>query len=648
MLLILIFSTWAETFDTQNFFPPNDWLIVNEDALDAVWYRASGSAHSGQYAAACYYDTLYSGLSYTNLDYLITPRIIPQQDDTLLNFWYKCSTTEPCTLDIMGCLSAPPSMIAFSVLQSFLLTDTVWIQKTVSLTAYNGTPVYLAFRVRRIPFHDTVRLDDISLPALTTQPFICNGRLRTKGPPSQKYLQVWGTNYEMGFAHGYLIASEFMSIYINKWIGYTEFHSGTPEYWENTYLPWWRAKYYVPTKFQEEAQGIIDGIVAKGVSLYHPALGRNLTAEDILALTGGGDFISFGCSSLSGWGNSTINDDTLQGGYIIARNVDGSMGLYTTLANSSLIIAFSSSNPGDQRFFNITMAGVFGASSCLNEHGVGLGQNTGNHPDTNTIPPNSLLGDYLSSRLAIELIDPDGNGVNDIYDIDSMKINNEHIRSNDIHLYSPYDGAHPDPGAILEINHLADTLRYAIHNYIEPPIYSSWNLAVTNHDRLLYPPVYCQRYQRIADSLNADYHLSIRRAIRIANSVAVDYIPTTGQGTYKSLVILPNIGVEHPDWPCVGVSYARRFRAAHTQKKVWYSWNELFDGISDVKEVVVRPVRNRSRAATIVAGPLRLSYKEGYRIFDITGRQFHNLDPVPGVYFVEVNGKVVNKIIKVR
>lgn len=648
LLVLLLCCAWTETFETQNFFPPNDWIIVNEDALDAVWYRTLDQGHSGVCAAICYYDTTYSGLSYTNLDYLITPRVLPQFSDTLVQFWYMATSATPCSLDIMVSTASIPDMTMFNIVQTFLLADSTWTEQTVSLSSYSGTPIYVAFRIRRIPLQGAVALDDITLPNTTSQPYICNGRLRTKGPPSQKYLQVWGSNYEMGFAHGYLHASEIMSVYLHKWIGYTSYHSRTPTSYENEYLPWYREKYYVPVKFQEEAQGIIDGIATKGVSLYHPDLGRDLIAEDIVVVTGAGDMVEFECSSLSGWGGSTSADDTLQDGYIIARNADGTVGLYMTLANGSLIIAYSPSDPDEQRFFNVSFAGVFGAFSCLNEHGVGICSNSGNHPDTNAIPPNSLLGALLSSRLAIETKDPDGNGVNDIFDIDSMKNHSENLRSNLYHVYSPYDAAHPIPGAVIEMNHRGDTMRFSTHNSIPPPINSAWNLAVTNHDRLLYPPVFCARYLRLADSLNADFHLSTQRAMTIANTVARGYNSGTSGGTYHSVVIRPNIAIEHPDWPCVGVSYARCYRAAHTQGKIWYSWNELFDGVPGVAEVVQQPIKKTVSMATIVSGPLQMPEDKNCKIFDITGRVVMPDRIKPGIYFIEVDGEIRQKIVKVR
>ena len=52
--------------------------------------------------------------------------------------------------------------------------------------------------------------------------------------------------------------------------------------------------------------------------------------------------------------------------------------------------------------------------------------------------------------------------------------------------------------------------------------------------------------------------------------------------------------------------------------------------------------------ATIVRGPLPLPVDKEYKVFDISGREVvpHNLRA--GIYFIEIEGDVVQKIIKVR
>jgi hypothetical protein len=51
---------------------------------------------------------------------------------------------------------------------------------------------------------------------------------------------------------------------------------------------------------------------------------------------------------------------------------------------------------------------------------------------------------------------------------------------------------------------------------------------------------------------------------------------------------------------------------------------------------------------TIVTGPLSLFGDREYRIFDVIGRQIHTLNPAPGIYFIEVDGKISEKIVKIR
>lgn len=62
------------------------------------------------------------------------------------------------------------------------------------------------------------------------------------------------------------------------------------------------------------------------------------------------------------------------------------------------------------------------------------------------------------------------------------------------------------------------------------------------------------------------------------------------------------------------------------------------DGLSIHKDMI----------STIFSGSLLFLTDKRYRIFDIAGREIHTLNPVPGVYFVEINGKITKKIAKIR
>ncbi len=650
ILVLSLLCAWTEGFETQNYFPPNDWIIVNEDALDAVWYRDSTEGYTGTHCATIYGDTLYSDLSFTNQDYLITPQMLSQGSDTLVSFWYHASSSAGCSLDVLVSTSSPPAMPSFSSQQTFYVTNTSWIQQAISLSSYNGIPIYIAFRIRRLPTQQQFYLDDITLPQTTSQPPICNGRLRTKGPPSQKYIQVWGSNYEMGYAHGFLLAEEVMAQATRWLIGNTSHHIFTPAQWENMILPYWSIRFSVPSKYQQEAQGLYDGLIAKGVSPFHPGLARDITVQDILCSSVWCDLFGFACSSVSGWGESTANDDTLQGGLVMCRDMDFFAGRCMSATNTSLVVACSPSASNEQEFISIGGAGEIGCGSGVNREGVGLCLNMGNHADTNYVPPNSLVPIMLSTRNAIEIIDPDNSGVHDIFDITYSLDYETSLFTWEMHLFSPYGIPQPTPAGILELNNIGDSLRLVSDNTIPPQINSQFNLAVTNHHRVLYPPVYCSRYQEMADSLNADFHLTTQRAIAIENAVAREYSSSYGHCTAQQMVFRPNIMIEHSDWPCIGVSYACRMVAAHHFPKIWYSWDELFEGVPGIEEgpSISADFESNRIITSILAGRLLLPRGKKCKVFDIVGRVVEPDRIRPGIYFIEIDGVVTKKVVKVR
>ncbi len=60
------------------------------------------------------------------------------------------------------------------------------------------------------------------------------------------------------------------------------------------------------------------------------------------------------------------------------------------------------------------------------------------------------------------------------------------------------------------------------------------------------------------------------------------------------------------------------------------------------------PEKHDDIRTTIFKGPLILPAGKSCRVFDISGRQVHTLNPAPGVYFIEVDGKIQQKIIKIK
>ena len=52
--------------------------------------------------------------------------------------------------------------------------------------------------------------------------------------------------------------------------------------------------------------------------------------------------------------------------------------------------------------------------------------------------------------------------------------------------------------------------------------------------------------------------------------------------------------------------------------------------------------------ATIFSGPLQLPKGKNCKVFDVTGRVVAPDKIKPGIYFVEVDGKITRKVVKVR
>jgi len=66
------------------------------------------------------------------------------------------------------------------------------------------------------------------------------------------------------------------------------------------------------------------------------------------------------------------------------------------------------------------------------------------------------------------------------------------------------------------------------------------------------------------------------------------------------------------------------------------------------RDNVFTRVKGRYLGATIFAGPLQLPEDKTCRVFHITGRVVTPEKMRPGIYFIEVDEKIVQKVIKVR
>ena len=115
---------------------------------------------------------------------------------------------------------------------------------------------------------------------LTSEAVAVNGSLEYK--ENQEILNFWGSNYEMGFAQGYLLNKRITDFFSEFF-----FEINFLSYLEYQYLRINYGNYFVvPQKYEREARGILDGIVASGEDLYIGKLYRELDVLDFLRRRG--------------------------------------------------------------------------------------------------------------------------------------------------------------------------------------------------------------------------------------------------------------------------------------------------------------------------------------------------------------------------
>ncbi len=70
--------------------------------------------------------------------------------------------------------------------------------------------------------------------------------------------------------------------------------------------------------------------------------------------------------------------------------------------------------------------------------------------------------------------------------------------------------------------------------------------------------------------------------------------------------------------------------------------------VTGVYEGVCRPMHQGILFPTIISGSMRLPRDIPSKLFDVTGRKVDAAQLAPGIYFIEIDGKITQKIIKVR
>jgi len=328
-------------------------------------------------------------------------------------------------------------------------------------------------------------------------------------------LKVWGTHYERGYAQGYLLGAQIKDLFDDYIVNHC-FQGSTMYY--NIAYNLYTASFALEDKYAEEIEGMFDGMVEAGISLYNTTIGRDFTPIDGQMVNALGDLSGvmaldsrMGCSTLSAWGNATASDPELQGSLVVTRAFDWDM--YQNLLNHHMITVNLPAEADEVPWVNFGFCGLIAPFSSISGDGVAAFQNVGNYGSPQPNPP-PFHPMSFSLRNGIESADYNGDFAHNADDV-IQAITDEVSLSSWILTITDDSSAQ-----IVECNNsLGSVIRTERNNNIAPALPMN-SLAATNHHRLLYDPIYCYRYSGIADSLVNSSEISVDRCWNVICSAA--------------------------------------------------------------------------------------------------------------------------------
>lgn len=203
-----------------------------------------------------------------------------------------------------------------------------------------------------------LRADDAPKPATHPVKVEVTGRLDSID--GARVLTVWGKPHERGFAHGYLLAPDIVSLLD----GYLRETVTNPAEFERRAQAFLRMMSLLP-RYQDEVRGMLEGIQKRlGDAARIAVLDRAITYDDLFTVACIPELSRLACSSFAAWGSLTGD-----GGTICGRNLDwhGIQALHGT----ELIIAHLPDDSTRSRgWVSVTWPGFSGALTAMNDAGV--------------------------------------------------------------------------------------------------------------------------------------------------------------------------------------------------------------------------------------------------------------------------------------
>ncbi len=447
-----------------------------------------------------------------------------------------------------------------------------------------------------------------------------NGSVETIG--EIRVVNLWGTWEEMGYAHGRLLGPDIKEVFEGYFL---ELAGGTANV--NLLRAYFPQYFTVPAEFTDYAEGILTGM-ADTVSLWSGVYGRNLDVLDLYIsssvpdLSAVVDLPHLYCSSVSAWGDATAGDPVLLGTPATSRNLDFFVDSQSGILDMSILVTH---DPDDgQEWISVTFPGYMGTLSGMNETGLTATLNMGNHQGTfQTATP--FVPICMALALGLSRQDFDGSGTCDIQDMTSAATQWNRANSYDIHIVSPEAlGTGDGPGVVAEVNNQNGT---ALRQSSDEPAIAPDRMILTNHHRVLYPPITCYRYSWLMDSLTANPDVTLDRLWNFMGAVGFPPAPGSG-GTLHTMIL-------QPQQRRIGLAFASPGTAPYEREPQWIQWSDLFpnhgqqSAPDDPEHPVIRVYPNPASSVIHVIAATVL--KTPPLLYDMAGRR-------AGVRFTGTNG----------
>lgn len=440
-----------------------------------------------------------------------------------------------------------------------------------------------------------------------------NGSLEMIG--EIKILNLWGSWEEMGYAYGYLLGpdlKEFYEVYFLELAG----NQANVDILR-TYFP---VYFTVPDEFIDYADGIIAG-ASDTISLWSSVYGRNIDALDICItssvpdLSAVVDFKHLFCSSASAWGSATSGDPLLQGDPAVSRNLDYYVDTQEMILDQHMLVVHDPEVGQD--WVSVSFPGFMGCLSGMNASGLNASLNMGNYSGTSQTEP-EFVPICMALALGLSSEDFDSSGTCDIEDVMASVTTWNRSNTYDIHITSPTDlGASGNPAVVAEINNHSG---YAFRYSTDEPSISPCRMILTNHHRVLYPPVTCYRYSRLLDSLETNPDVTLDRLWNFMGAVGESPIPGVG-GTLQTILF-------QAEQRRIGLAFSTSGAVSYEKVPEWIEWSDIYPNHDPQSVEEESPYTANIEVFPNPASSVLFIQAEGFsmdqlRVFDLSGRQMN-------------------------